>query len=254
MPTRGRLDLVRRAISSVLWQTFRDFELLVLDNSPAPDKRSIREEAKIDPRIRFVDRGNIGLTEARKLGANLSRGRLLALLDSDDYWHKERLEKHVEAWRNNQIGLSWDRWAEDQGSRLRVFPEPVSEGIVNPPRLAIKLFSSNFIHASAGTVSAKFARDQGFPMANILSSDWVLYMRAAESYPAYFIGETLSYRDTTAPERVSNSNDIRAFNKEDLAVRKWILRQRPGIYGFAYAKFGFGRLKRSVLRRLGKFP
>lgn len=252
MPTRGRLDLVRRAIGSVLRQTFKDFELLILDNSPAPDKSSIREEAEKDPRIRFVDRGNIGLTKARNLGANLSRGRLLALLDSDDYWHKERLEKHVDAWRNNHIGLSWDRWAEDRGSRLRVFPEPVSQGIINPPRLAIRLFSSNFIHASAGTVSTKFARDRGFPMLDILSSDWVLFMRAAEYYPAYFIGETLSYRDTTAPERVSNSNNRRAFNKEDLAIREWALKDRPGIYGLAYTKFGVERLRRSVLRRLGK--
>src|SRR2546426_3318186 len=49
-----------------------------------------------DPRINYLDRGNIELTPARKLGADLAVGKLLALMDSDDFWAPERLERHVE--------------------------------------------------------------------------------------------------------------------------------------------------------------
>src|SRR3989304_806334 len=96
MPTRGRPAYVKRAIMSVLEQSFPDFELLILDNSPQLEKEKIRELSNRDSRIVFVDRGDIGVTEARKLGAMLSQGKLFALLDSDDYWDQERLKKHVE--------------------------------------------------------------------------------------------------------------------------------------------------------------
>ena len=98
MPTRGRVSFVRRAILSVIDQSFPEFELLILDNTPSKEKEAVRQLATLDSRIIFVNRGEVGLTEARHLGAVLAKGKLLALLDSDDYWAKGRLERHVETW------------------------------------------------------------------------------------------------------------------------------------------------------------
>jgi glycosyltransferase involved in cell wall biosynthesis len=249
MPTLGRPAYVRRAINSVLDQSFADFELLVLDNSTEPEKEMIREMSAIDSRLRFVDRGDIGLTEARKLGAVLSRGKLYALLDSDDFWTSDRLQKHVDVWSHNRIGLSWDRWAEVQGSLVTTYPQPVSEGIIAPHRLATKLYKSSFIHASAGVVSTKFAKDWGFPLPDILSSDWVLFMRAAERYPAYFIGETLSFKETHAPQRVSDIENEAFLRRQNLAIRRWALLNSPGTYGLEFIKWSVNRL----LRRFGHF-
>src|SRR5207253_5505003 len=103
MPTRGRPTYVRRAINSVLNQSFADFELLILDNSADAEKEMISEMSASDSRLRFVDRGEIGLTQARKLGAVLSRGKLYSLLDSDDFWAPDRLQKHVSVWSHNRI-------------------------------------------------------------------------------------------------------------------------------------------------------
>ena len=101
MPTRGRPVYVRRAIASVIGQSFDDFELIILDNTPRPEQDEIRKLSGTDPRILFVDRGNIDVTAARKLGAQLSRGKPLALLDSDDYWdrfssHRAIQPSHIE--------------------------------------------------------------------------------------------------------------------------------------------------------------
>src|SRR5690348_4854477 len=105
MPTRGRSAFVSRAIKSVLNQSFTDFEFLILDNSSRPEKEKIREMSKIDSRITFVDRGDIGVTDARKLGASMARGKLFALLDSDDYWDQHRLTRHAQVWNRSRIGL-----------------------------------------------------------------------------------------------------------------------------------------------------
>jgi glycosyltransferase involved in cell wall biosynthesis len=246
MPTRGRPTYVERAIRSVLGQSFRDFELLILDNSLAHEKNKIRVLAEADPRIVFVDRGDIGVTEARKMGAKISRGSLFALLDSDDYWDRDRLMKHLEVWNHNRIGLSWDSWAEVSQGMMNHVSQPFPEGIVHPPRVAAKLYWSNFIHASAGIVTTAFARELGFPISRIMSSDWILFMRAAENYPAYLMGECLSYKEILSPQRVSNVETREFFIKETATIRHWAMRRKPGLYGPEYMK----RRMRGVVTRV----
>ena len=235
MPTRGRVSFVRRAILSVIDQSFPEFELLILDNTPSKEKEAVRQLATLDSRIIFVNRGEVGLTEARHLGAVLAKGKLLALLDSDDYWAKRRLERHVETWNHNGIGLSWDRWAEANEREFKVFPQPFKGGLIPPPNVAVKLYGWNFIHASSGIVSTHFARTQGFPLRNIMSSDWALFMKAAERQTSYFLTETLSFKDIHAPERVTDvmTQEVEA---EISSIRNWFLMNRPRIYGTLYAK------------------
>jgi glycosyltransferase involved in cell wall biosynthesis len=235
MPTRGRQTYIRRAVASVLRQSLDSFELIILDNTPGPEQDAIRN-ISTDPRIRFVDRGDIDVTAARKLGADLSRGKLFALLDSDDYWEPERLEKHVRVWSDNRIGLSWDRWVEvgegAMGELLRPFPA----GLVKPPKVAVRLFRRNFIHASSGIVSTRFARSLGFPFPRIISSDWTLFMRAAEYYPAYFIDETLSFKEVDSPQRITDTKGQDFFSWETITVKRWSLIHRPRIYAVDYLR------------------
>jgi glycosyltransferase involved in cell wall biosynthesis len=242
MPTRGRPDYVERAVTSVLRQTFSDFELLILDNTPLPTLDVIRKISQSDPRIIFVDRGNVGVTAARKLGAELSKGKLFALLDSDDYWDPTRLERHVGVWSGNRVGLSWDRWGEVSEGMFREFPQPFRAGLIEPPKVAIRLYKGNFIHASSGIVSTSFARSLGFPFANIMSSDWTLFMRAAEYYRAYFIDQTLSFKELSSPERITETEGRDFFSWEIVTVRRWLLINRPRIYGVDY-------LRRKALKR-----
>lgn len=248
MPTRGRTEFVERAVSSVLGQTFTNFELLILDNSLKEDREIIFEISKSDPRIEFLDRGNIGVTQARKLGASMSHGKMFALLDSDDYWKPERLEIHTEVWMKNRVGLSWDRWCE-VGDSTTEFPQFFRKGIIKPPGVAVRLYNGNFIHASAGIVSTAFARQLGFPLANILSSDWTLFMRAAEYYPAYFIGEPLSYNEKRAPDRISKVVSSDFFDKETRSITRWFLINRPSIYGIPYVKKKITPILERVPRR-----
>lgn len=236
MPTRGRVSYVERAIKSVLRQSLPNFELMILDNSQTPERQRILELSNVDPRIIFIDRGSIGVTEARKLGASMARGKLFALLDSDDYWEPNRLTKHLQVWKENHIGLSWDRWAEVSRGVISDVPEPFPGGVIKPKKLAKRLYRFNFIHASAGVVTSKFARDLGFPLTDIMSSDWTLFMRAAEYYPAYFIDERLSYKEIDSPSRVSNIESREFFRDETRVVRNWAFRHRPTIYGVEFAK------------------
>jgi glycosyltransferase involved in cell wall biosynthesis len=93
---------IYRAIQSVLLQTFRDFELIIVDDG---SQDGILEVIKtiVDPRIKVVRHPkNSGEAEARNTAVKSSSGRYVAFLDSDDEWLPEKLSRQMEAIRNEQ--------------------------------------------------------------------------------------------------------------------------------------------------------
>ena len=90
LPTWNRLPLLRRAIDSVLTQTFDDFELVVVDDGSTDGTRDYLE-AIDDPRVHPVWLEHHGLTSARSAGLRHAQGEWVAFLDSDDLWLPEKL-------------------------------------------------------------------------------------------------------------------------------------------------------------------
>ncbi|MGH2956787.1 MAG: glycosyltransferase [Solirubrobacterales bacterium] len=90
IPTHQRRDLVRQAVRSVLAQTYRDFELIVVDDGSSDGTREALDG--LDPRIRYRWQPNRGAGAARNAGLRLARGSIVAFLDSDNLWTPEHLE------------------------------------------------------------------------------------------------------------------------------------------------------------------
>lgn len=96
IPTRGRPDLVLRAISSALNQTMSDLEIIVVIDGPDP-ATALALASIGDPRLRFVEQPEpVGGNEARNLGVRLAAGRWIAFLDDDDEWLPEKLRRQVD--------------------------------------------------------------------------------------------------------------------------------------------------------------
>ena len=95
IPTYNRKHLLGRAIESVLSQTFRDFELLVVDDA-STDGTGDLIGSYDDERIRyFRHETNRGTSAARNTGLANSNGDYISFLDSDDEWHRSKLEMQV---------------------------------------------------------------------------------------------------------------------------------------------------------------
>ena len=96
LPTYNRSGIVSRAIKSVVSQSFKDIELIIIDDGSEDDtERSIKSHA--DKRIKYFKQANKGPGSARNRGILLSKGEYLAFLDSDDWWDKEKLSIQMKA-------------------------------------------------------------------------------------------------------------------------------------------------------------
>lgn len=98
MPAYNCEEYVAEAISSVLAQTYKNWELLVIDDGSKDDTlQVIKEFSKRDSRIIALPNGkNMGVSETRNRGIELASGDWIAFLDSDDMWKPEKLEKQLE--------------------------------------------------------------------------------------------------------------------------------------------------------------
>ncbi len=98
---------IERCISSVLSQSFTDFEVICVDDGCTDNTLEILASFD-DPRISLVVQENRGLAGARNTGINLAQGQYIALLDSDDFWHKDKLALHAAHLDKQQnVGISY---------------------------------------------------------------------------------------------------------------------------------------------------
>lgn len=98
MPAYNCEKYIEEAINSVIAQTYRNWELLVLDDGSKDDTLKVIEEfSQKDTRIKALPNGrNMGVSATRNRGLELADGEWIAFLDSDDMWEPNKLEKQLE--------------------------------------------------------------------------------------------------------------------------------------------------------------
>lgn len=115
IPTHNRAHLIGRSIQSVLNQTYKDFEIIVVDDGSTDNTREvIKEFQRKDKRIKCIrHEKNKGGSAARNTGIKLARGEYIAFQDSDDEWLPEKLEKQMGFFKNMpaEVGIIYsDMW------------------------------------------------------------------------------------------------------------------------------------------------
>ena len=87
---------LKRCVDSVLFQSFHDFELILVDDGSTDDSGKICDEYKrIDERVVTKHQKNAGCSEARNTGLRLASGEYLLFLDSDDLWTDHEALKEI---------------------------------------------------------------------------------------------------------------------------------------------------------------
>lgn len=174
MPAYNAQPFIEEAIRSVMTQTFSDWELLVLDDGSSDETAAIAARlAAEDPRILFLpNEKNMGVARTRNRGFELCQGAYIALLDSDDVWHQEKLEK--------QLALARETGAELIYSSYRIVnskSEKVKADYIVSNQLDLRLLlRENIIGCSTVLLSRRVVQEYRFEV-DFYHEDYVLWLR-----------------------------------------------------------------------------
>ena len=108
IPYYRKKEYITSSINSVLNQSYKNFELIIIyDDSNHEDLLILKNLKKKDKRIKlFINKKNLGAGRSRNKGIKLSKGTLIAFLDADDLWEKNKLKKQIFFMKKNQINAS----------------------------------------------------------------------------------------------------------------------------------------------------
>ena len=99
IPTYNRAHMLERAIKSVLAQTYKNFELIVVDDGSTDETKELLSKYKD---IHYYKIDNSGVSFARNFGVSKSKGKYLCFLDSDDEWLNEKLKAQYQQIENTR--------------------------------------------------------------------------------------------------------------------------------------------------------
>jgi len=123
MPAYNTGKYIDSSISSILTQSFRDFELLIIDDGSDDDAESIVKKYKNDKRIRYYKKEHTGISDTLNYGIKKANNEIIARLDSDDIAMPYRLEKQLTVFRNNNVDIVSGAYAVFKNNKIQYIIE-----------------------------------------------------------------------------------------------------------------------------------
>lgn len=201
IPTYDRWPMLREAIGSVLDQSYKEFELVVVDDGSKD--RTAERLREYGSGLRLYSQPRRGVAAARNFGVRSSRGGYLAFLDSDDVWKPKKLEIQVAfmAAHEIQICQTEEVWIR---RGVRVNPKKrhrKPSGDIFRPSLDLCLVSPSAVMMTREL----FERVGGFDEALTVCEDYDLWLRVALDTPVHLIPEPLVLKRGGHPDQLSHS-------------------------------------------------
>ena len=189
-------------INSVLNQSYKHLEIIFIDNFSTDSSIDIIKGIN-DKRINIIQYNNKGvIASSRNVGIKNSKGELLAFLDSDDYWHAEKLEKQIKQSRfflTHHIFFTDEIWFRNG---IRVNPKNKhrkKEGWIFQASLALCLMAPSTVMLSRKLLEKHGKFDEDLPVCE----DYDLWLRLTAYYPVVLLNEKLMTRQGGHSDQLS---------------------------------------------------
>ena len=231
MPNYNGHRFVEQAIDSVLSQTYQNFELLVVDDCSKDDSlQLVKQKAQSDKRIRVIALGqNGGVAGARNIGIQEAKGKYIALLDNDDLWTADKLERQFAIAENGAdiVFCSYDFIDEQNNKIKRPFIVPKQTNFN-------RMLASSVISCSTSFIKTELMQAHPFN-PEFYHEDYVLWMELLRVCPtAYGDGKVLThYRQVSG----SRSNKKRNAAKERWNTYRKALRLNVVTSAWAFVRY-----------------
>ena len=200
IPAYNRGWALRAAIDSVQAQTYRDYELIVVDDGSTDDTPEILDA--YGPDVTVIRQANAGVSAARNAGIREAKGALIAFLDSDDRWLPEKLSVQVDFFDARPDALicqTEEIWIRNG---KRVNPKKVHKkpsGRIFRASLALCLVSPSAVMLRRSLFDEIGGFDESLPACE----DYDLWLRISARHPVYLIATPLIIKTGGHPDQLS---------------------------------------------------
>ena len=188
MPSYNTASYIADSIRSVLAQTYRDWELLIVDDCSTDNTDEVVKLFLDDKRIRYIkNEKNCGAAMSRNRALREARGKWIAFLDSDDLWTPEKLEKQIGFMKENGIHFSYTNYEEmdEKGNRTGV--------MVTGPRKITKTGYFNYCWPGCLTVMYDAEAVGLIQVADIKkNNDYAMWLKVCRKEDCYLLDENLA--------------------------------------------------------------
>ena len=191
IPTYNRKELLKRSIDSVINQTIKPSEIIIVDDG-SNDGTEAMVKKKYDS-LKLIKQKNKGASAARNSGIKASSGEWICFLDSDDEWKNDKLEKQITAVANNsdyKFFHSNEIWIKN-GKRINQKKKHKKYG----GDIFKKCLDMCRISPSSVLIDKNIFEEIGFFNENlVVCEDYELWLRICDKYEVFFIDESLIFK------------------------------------------------------------
>jgi glycosyltransferase involved in cell wall biosynthesis len=212
VPTYNRAHLIDISVNSILNQTLRDFELLIIDDGSTDNTRE-KVLSFNDERIRYIYKKNSGVASTRNVGINAAEGEYIAFLDDDDSWPKNFLERMVGGLRERkEFGLAYCRHKVKIGGGA---VKTTDLALCVSGSVTVNLFRNSFILPSTCVIVRKALGGTRFDETMETSEDSDFFLRFSVHTKYLFMDDLIVEKNETPKSLANrvNCNRIRSLER-----------------------------------------
>ncbi len=230
IPSYNHEKYIGKCIDSVLQQTYKNLELIIIDDGSTDSSNKIIS-AYTDQRIVYVKQSNHGAHSAINRGLVLAKGEYLTILNSDDLYHPQRLERCLQAFQNDQ-GIDFiSTWIDVININGDVLGIKMSWKNMEPWEMknkeltfagsedyALNALMANFVSTTSNMIFKRSVYEKLGGMRNLrFTHDWDFLLRVSSNFNCLNLEESLlSYR-------IHETNTISSNRKWMLFEICWII-------------------------------
>ena len=187
MPSYNTAKYISNSINSVLNQTYKNFELIIVDDCSTDYTDQILDSFK-DPRIKYIKLSrNSGAAVARNVALKEARGKWITFLDSDDLWEKEKLDHQINFMKKNNYTFSYTKYEE-----INENSAPLGR-IVSGPKKVTR--NSLFLYCWLGCLTVMYDAEKiGLLQIEDIkkNNDYAMWLKVIRKADCYLIDEVLA--------------------------------------------------------------
>lgn len=213
VPLYNKAPYVRKALESVVAQTYRDFELIIVDDGSTDNSVTICEEYLNNithQTSHIIHQKNSGVAAARNRGVAESHGEFVCFLDADDWWEANFLEEMDRLITEYpEAGLCATNYVYYKPGKTHVALN-LSRGYIDYPKAYYEGSSMPVWTGATCMLRKVFDEMGGFPLGIKLGEDFLLWAKTALHYPVAFSEKPLAYYNNDVPASLRATRNLHA--------------------------------------------